>query len=103
MWKLVAEKKECTGDELFAGNLATLQDCANTCSKISSMFVYGTNDFSSDKRHHRCFANSNGQIGCNCFCETQATNDGTCETGLHLGYRLYKFSDHVRGNLHIFI
>ena len=101
MWKLVADKKECNGDELFAGNLATLEDCANTCSKISSMFVYGTNDFTSDKRSHRC--NLNGQIGCSYICETEATNDGTCEKGLHLGYRLYKFSDHVRGNSHIFV
>ena len=102
MWKLVADKKECKGDELYAGTFATLEDCANKCLKISSMFAYGTNDFTSDKKRHRCW-NSNGQIRCSCICETEATNDGACETGFHLGYRLYKFSDHVRGNSHIFI
>ena len=94
MWSLVSEKKECNGEEVFGGKFATLEACANRCLMVSSMFAFGTNDFTDDQTYHRCF-----QDGCNCLCETQATNYATCETVNHLGYRLYKYSDHVEGNL----
>ena len=36
---------ECGGSEKNMGTVNTLLDCADSCRKISSMFIYGTNDF----------------------------------------------------------
>ena len=82
-WSLVDEKKECGGEEVNKGGMDSIDQCAMACSKLSSMFVFGTNDFGND----RCFSD-----GCKCICETAAKDDGTCDTVDHNGFRLYKFS-----------
>ena len=46
------------------------------------MFAFGTNDHGED----RCYDG-----GCNCYCETAAAPDGTCNKVSHNGYRLYRF------------
>ena len=83
-WSLVAVKRECSGRE--QGNMfwkaRHLKDCAKSCVGVSSMFVYGTNDFGTI----RCKGD-----GCVCFCETEASPDGTCPMNTHNGYRLYRF------------
>ena len=83
-WSLVAIKMECRGNEV--GNLfwsaRHLEDCAKSCVGVSSMFIYGTNDFETK----RCKYD-----GCRCFCETEASPDGTCSMVTNDGYRLYKF------------
>ena len=93
----MAEKKECIGSELQVDGATSLEDCSKRCQTVSTMFAYGTNDFSNDTSKHRC--NANGIKGCRCLCETVATDDATCETRDQLGYRLYKYSDTVNGNL----
>ena len=94
MWQVVAEKKECKGEEGYRGTLQKLEDCANACLTVSSMFAYGTNDFTSDVKNHRCYPE-----GCSCYCETAASKRGTCEAVNHLGYRLYKYANMVKGKV----
>ena len=78
-----AEKEECDGSEISKGKLPSVDDCASQCKGVSSMFAFGTNDF----LKNRC-----NKEGCNCLCETSATEEGTCERVDHNGYRLYKYS-----------
>ena len=80
-WKLIAEQVECAGTEVGRGVLGDVRSCAEACSGISSLFIYGTNDFGGD----RCY-----ETGCNCICETAANADGTCARSGHAGYRLFK-------------
>ena len=90
-WSLVEEKKECTGEEVNKGGKDSIDQCAMACSRLSSMFVFGTNDFGND----RCFSD-----GCKCICETGAKDDGTCDTVGHNGFRLYRYSTSSEYNLH---
>ena len=78
------EKKECGGKEESKGKLDSLQECADACYGVASMFIFGTNDFGKD----RC--ESNGKQ-CDCYCETSANDDGTCDITDHDGFRLYKY------------
>jgi len=81
-WLLVSEKRECGGSEIWAGHLATVDECAKSCYGRSSMFAFGTNDYGME----RCW-----EGGCSCYCETAASSEGTCSEGFHLGFRLYKY------------
>ena len=81
-WTLVAEKKECSGGEIKKGRLTAVDDCGMKCKGVASMFAYGTNDFGKN----RCYDD-----GCECLCETAATDEQTCNIVDHKGYRLYKF------------
>ena len=60
----------------------SIDECAMACNGVSSMFVFGTNDFGTT----RCYAD-----GCTCLCETGAKDDGTCDTVSNKGYHLYRF------------
>ena len=46
------------------------------------MFAYGTNDYGTV----RCY-----ESGCDCYCETAASSEGSCSTCSNNGYRLYKY------------
>jgi len=81
-WSLVAEKKECSGAEAYIGWVSTLEECAKKCM-WSSMFIYGTNDFGSNK----CGKDK----WCKCYCETAASAVNTCNQINHSGYRLYQY------------
>ena len=83
-------KKECSGSEITIGTLPTVDDCASQCKGEASMFAFGTNDYGT----YRC-----NDEGCQCLCETSATEKGTCTRADHDGYRLYKYS---KGNYHVF-
>ena len=52
------------------------------CAHITPMFIFGTNDFGEDK----CDGGN-----CECYCESDAANDGSCAQTADMGYRLYKF------------
>ena len=85
-WSLVAQKKECDNldkPEIDKGRLQSVAACASKCAGEASMFIFGTNDFLNPK----CTID-----GCKCFCETMATNQGTCNTADNTGYRLYKYT-----------
>lgn len=79
---MIAEKTECDGSEAWKGRQYTVDQCASQCKGVSSLFIFGTNDYSDN----RCFDN-----GCDCYCETSARSDGTCPRIAHNGFRLYKF------------
>merc|ERR1712133_277245 len=81
MGSIVAEKKECSGAEAYIGWVSTLEECAKKCM-WSSMFIYGTNDFGSNK----C-----GETSCKCYCETAASAVNNCNQINHSGYRLYQY------------
>ena len=81
-WVLVEEKKDCSGSEINKGKLQWVGDCAAQCKGEASMFIFGTNDFGTA----RCYGD-----GCDCYCKTSATGEGTCTRVNHNGYRLYKY------------
>ena len=79
---LVGEKKECDGPKEDVGKKNTLEECAKSCKEISSMFVYGTNEFGLTG----CWR------GCECQCETSAVS-GTCTEIQDKKFLLYKYND----------
>ena len=81
-WLLVEEKVECVAPEVVKERTHDIETCAKSCQGVSSMFIFGTNDFGDN----RCNAD-----GCRCICETSALADGTCTTVSHNGYKLYKY------------
>ena len=86
-WISIADKTECGGSEISKGTKKTLSDCAKTCQGLSSMFIYGTNDFGEDK------CKTNGTEDCPCYCETSYNKAGECKMVENNGYRLYKYKD----------
>ena len=81
----MADKTECDGSEISKGIQPDLKSCAQSCRGISSMFIFGTNDFG----NIRCYTN-----GCVCSCETAALPDGTCPVHVaHNGYNLFKVEE----------
>ena len=88
-WSLVATKTECTGqDERWIGKVQDVETCATSCKGVSSMFIFGTNDFGEG----RC-----NKDGCNCMCERSAWPNGTCAMfdpdKYEKGYRLFKYDE----------
>ena len=63
---------ECSGSEESKGCLTSVDDCASQCEGVASMFIVAMDSY--------C-----------CYCETSATEEGTCETQSIDGYRLYKY------------
>ena len=83
----MAEQAECDGNEIgYDSNeqIASVEECAERCKGVSSMFVFGTNDFGNPRCNDK---------GCYCICETAAKIDGTCTQIEHTGYRLYKYKN----------
>ena len=78
-WTLVSENTECSGSEsekILPPN-AEIQDCANECDGVSSMFLF-----------------SPGQN--RCFCETAATAEGSCTVIDIVGWDLYTYGNEGR-------
>ena len=48
----------------------TVEECANRCSGVSSMFRFGTEDYGNNKDCNK--------EGCKCKCELDALTEGTC-------------------------
>ena len=86
-WSLFEEKKICDPPKghkhTYKDRHHSVEKCASLCSGVASMFVFGTNDFNND----RCNID-----GCSCYCLPSATEQGTCQTKEHTGFRLYKFT-----------
>ena len=74
--------QECGGEEEFIGRLESVEKCAEACTGVASMFIFGTNDFGKNRCNRK---------GCKCYCETSAATDGTCNMKNHRGYRLYRY------------
>jgi hypothetical protein len=77
------------GEEIDAGVLNSITDCASTCRGISTLFAFGTNDFGNIRE--------NGG-GFRCLCETIASDKGKCNQVEHKHYRLYKYQNPDSGN-----
>ena len=77
---LVSEKNECSGSEESGCLQASLEDCARACHTRCTMFVYGREGGS------RCYGDK-----CLCYCETSASDEGTCSEIDHPDYNLYKY------------
>ena len=86
-WTLVAEKKECSGSEVYQGRLHSIEACVSVCRGVASMFIFGTND-SGYSGWNRCNID-----GCTCYCETSAKDEGTCNMISTQSTRLYKYYD----------
>ena len=90
---MVSEKKECDGSETRKGKFPSVDDCASQCKEEATMFIFGTNDYG----NNRC-----NDDGCECRCETSATEEGTCNSINHNGYRLYKYGiTNSKGYFHV--
>ena len=79
---MLEQKTECGGEEINVGRFYEVSQCAEKCRSISSMFLFGTNEYGLTK----C-----DEFGCKCFCETESTNVGTCQTKDSMGYNLYTY------------
>ena len=82
-WLKVADKQECGGSENYKGFVPSVEECALKCNTEASMFIYGTRDYGN--------VDSCNDNACQCYCETSATVNGTCDQQSHDGYRLYKY------------
>ena len=84
---MIAEEKECrSADEVFKGKVIGVDDCAQLCNGVATMFLHGP------RREHylensRCDKNG----GCDCLCEKGAKEDGACDTVKNSGYNLFKY------------
>ena len=81
------------GLEENKGYFSSLEECASSCEKISSMFAFGTNEYGTD----RCKEDEEDGTTCKCICETAATSDGVCNQISHSGYRLYTYKHDGKG------
>ena len=79
---MLEQKTECGGEDVSVGRFHEVSQCAEQCRSISSMFIFGTNEFGLT----RC-----DESGCICYCETESTNVGTCNREDDMGYNLYTY------------
>ena len=81
-WELYAEGKRCPSLGDHKGILNSVDSCGSVCKGVASMFIFGTNALGGSG------CNSNG---CDCFCATGATDQGTCTTVENNWTHLYRF------------
>ena len=75
-WILIKEDRECDSEEITKYGTKSIQECADACKGLSSMFV---------------FDNICSAI-CGCYCEIGANPNGTCSVKIAHFYNLYKYS-----------
>ena len=88
-WALYANRRQCqySGiDKMKVKNSWTVEECAQQCKGVSSLFILGTNDYAENDNQKKCFDD-----GCICQCEIFASVTGTCELRGPNNYRLYKY------------
>ena len=78
-WALFGKKIECTGTEIYQDIVSSIENCAGICSRLATMFLYGTNSETCTDE------------GCKCWCETSAGYEGTCTTKSNSNFNLYRF------------
>ena len=79
-WALFGKKIECTGTEIYHDIVSSIENCAGVCSRLATMFLYGTNSETCTDE------------GCKCWCETSAGYEGTCTTKSNTNFNLYRFT-----------
>ena len=75
----VAEQTECSETGVNACLQSSVEDCARACEIKSSMFLYG-------RQGEACYRSK-----CKCFCESLASQDGTCSQESSSGYDLFRY------------
>ena len=80
-WKMVKENMRCDGAVVNKGKFLGIGGCSSACNGLSTLFIYGTTESKCD------------QNGCNCWCETSAGSDGTCNLIPMQGYKLYTYKN----------
>ena len=73
---------KCTGPELNVGFKLSIEKCVETCTGISSLIAYGTNDYGDQ--------GCDEYGSCQCSCEWVATYSGECRKSPTDAYRLFK-------------
>ena len=97
-WVLYANKKQCEWQGVDFKEVKrswTIDECAQQCKGMSSIFVLGTNDYAENDNQKKCFDD-----GCICRCSIFSSVTGTCELRHNLGFRTYKYI--ARGSLYEF-
>ena len=80
-WVLVKPGAKCLSNErVYGGRFHDIENCAIACKDNSSMFIYC-------KDYSLCCDTN----GCECFCETSALLNGTCQVEEVKEYTLYKY------------
>lgn len=69
------ENQECESEEITKYGKKSIQECADACKGVSSMFV---------------FDNMCTSI-CGCYCEIGANSNGTCSMKAANFYNLYRY------------
>ena len=75
----MAEARECSGTKEHGCLQTSAENCARSCHNRSSMFVFASSS-------GRCHGGK-----CECFCETSASANGTCNQTENSATDLYKF------------
>ena len=83
--KLLEEGKSCSEESIFKGKIS-LSMCAEKCDGSASVFAFALNA----ENTKRC-----NSSGCNCYCITGASSDGTCNYYVNEFYNVYAYR---RGN-----
>ena len=73
-------------DHEWVKNSMTVDECAQQCKGVSSIFILGTNDYAEKENDKRCFDD-----GCICKCAIFASVTGTCVLRDNPGFRVYKY------------
>ena len=74
--------------------LSSTEDCGSECRRISSMFMFGTNDLGGNA----CTLNIYNNTECECYCVASATVQETCTTTEKNHYRLYRYLNAQSGD-----
>ena len=82
---MAEEKARCEGPKKENEKKETIEECANMCRGVSSMFIYGTNDYG----NRGCFIDGAG-TGCMCLCELSSV-EGKCNKVEDEKFRLYRY------------
>ena len=82
-WELYAKGKRCPSFGDYKGRQNTVDSCGSACKGVASMFIFGTNDLEGVG----CYSG----FGCDCYCATGATDQGTCTTVENNWTHLYRF------------
>ena len=78
----ICDQVECSGSELKREWYENVEECAQSCYKKSSLFIFGT------PGGGRC---KNDPLVCRCICETAATSNRECDKKVNSDYDLYKY------------
>ena len=75
-----ASLSEILKSKVYKGLQSSVESCGLACKGVASIFLYGTNDYVGGKSD-----------SADCYCETDATDQGTCNTTKNGPFRMYRY------------